>query len=100
MGKMKMAATSAKGKWLDLAFKILSAFVIPLLVWGITLEVGQAVQNEKIARLEEDVESASAIKEGVSKNTEALARVEEQISGTNKRLDEIRADLRRSLPPL
>ena len=95
-----MATAASKGKWLDLAFKILSILVIPLLLWGITLEVSQAVQNEKITRLEQDVKSAKAIRDGVNANANALGRVEEQLNGTNKRLDEIRDDIRRSLPPL
>ena len=88
-----------KSKWTDLAFKVLSVLVIPLLVWGVKLEVSQAVQNEKIARLEAEVASAKSIKDGVAANTNALGRVEEKIDATNRRLDDIRADLRRSLPP-
>jgi len=94
-------ATSAKTfSWIDLAFKILSILVVPLLLWGVTLEIRLAVQDEKIARLEQDVGAAQAIKDGVTANTASLGRVEEKINGTNKRLDEIRADIRRSLPPM
>lgn len=86
-------------KWTDLAFKILSVLVIPVLGWAISLQVSQAVQNEKIARLETEVQAAKAIKDGVVANTNTLGRMEEKLDGTNRRLDEIRADLRRSLPP-
>ena len=86
-------------KWTDLAFKVLSVLVIPLVLWGVKLEVGQAVQNEKIAHLEAEVAAAQAIKDGVTANTAALARVEEKLNGTNSRLEDIRNDLRRSLPP-
>lgn len=79
-------------KWADLAFKFLSVLVVPLLLWGIKLEVSNAVQNEKIIKLEAAVETTKA-------QSVAMARVEEKIDATNKRLDEIRGDLRRSLPP-
>jgi len=89
-----------KSKWTDLAFKILSVLVIPLLGWGVSLQVSQAVQNEKIERLETEVKAAKSIKDGVVANTNTLGRMEVKLDGTNKRLDEIRSDLRRSLPPV
>ena len=92
-------ASVASNKWLDWAFRILSVLVIPLLIWGITLEVGLAVQNEKITRLEQDVAAAITIRVAVAKNVAALGRVEEKIDATNKRLDEIRDDFHRGLPP-
>lgn len=79
-------------KWMDLAFKILSILVIPLLGWGIRLEVSNAVQNEKIAKLEAEVAAAKPM-------SVTLGRVEEKIDATNKRLDDIKSDLRRTLPP-
>ena len=79
-------------KWMDLAFKILSMLVIPLLGWGIRLEVSNAVQNEKIAKLEAEVAAAKPM-------SVTLGRVEEKIDATNKRLDYIKSDLRRTLPP-
>ena len=77
---------------MDLAFKILSMLVIPLLGWGIRLEVSNAVQNEKIAKLEAEVAAAKPM-------SVTLGRVEEKIDATNKRLDYIKSDLRRTLPP-
>lgn len=79
-------------KWADWVLKVLSALVIPLALWGVTLEVNSAVQDEKIAKLEAAVEDVKPM-------TASMARVEEKIDATNKRLDEIKADLRRSLPP-
>lgn len=89
----------APGKLAEWAFKILSVLVIPLLLWGIRLERVSAVQAERITRLQQDVVAASAISTGVVENSKALVRVEVKLDGTNKRLDEIRADIRRSLPP-
>lgn len=86
-------------KWTDLAFKILSVLVIPLLAWGIKLEVSRAVQAEQIQRLEREVQATKGISSGVTANATALGRVEEKLDATNKRLDDIKDDLRRSLPP-
>jgi len=94
-----MAPTPDTTKWFDLGFKALSVLVIPLVLWGVSLQVGQAVQDEKIARLEAEVAAAEAIKDGVTANTNALGRVEEKLDATNTRLDDIRTDIRRSLPP-
>ncbi len=83
---------------MDYGFKILSLLVIPLILWGVKLEVDMAVKAEKIVQLERDIAAASAVKGAVTTNTTTLARMEEKIDGTNKRLDEIRDDLRRPLP--
>jgi hypothetical protein len=82
----------------DLLFKVLSVLVIPLILWGVKLEVDMAVKSEKIEQLERDIAAASAVKVAVATNSTTLARMEEKIDGTNKRLDEIRDDLRRPLP--
>jgi len=86
--------------WLDLAWKILSILVIPLLLWGVKLEISQAVQDTKIAQMTTELAAAKAIEKGVSANTITLGRVEEKLDATNRRLDDIKADLRRSLPPM
>lgn len=79
-------------KWTELTFKVLSMFVVPLLLWGIKLEISNAVQSEKIDKLETEVAAAKPL-------SVTLGRVEEKIDATNKRLDDIKDDLRRSLPP-
>ncbi len=80
-------------------FKILAALAIPLTVWGIKLEVSNAVQNEKIADLEADVPEVKSLQRGLAAQDKAIGIVQEKINATNNRLDEIRGDLRRSLPP-
>ncbi len=90
---------AANSKWTDIAFKGLSILVVPLVGWGVALEVTNAVQDEKIERLESQVNAAAAIRDGVVSNTNALGRVEEKLDATNRRLDDIKSDLRRSLPP-
>lgn len=80
-------------------FKILAALAIPLTVWGIKLEVGKAVQDEKISNLEDDVKEAKNLHKGLADQDKAIGIVQEKIDATNRRLDEIKGDLRRSLPP-
>lgn len=92
-------STTDKSKWWDYFKTVMSMLVVPLLLWGIKLEVGNAVRDTKIASLEKEVAAAKAIKDGVNANTHTLGRVEEKIDATNKRLDDIKIDLRRSLPP-
>lgn len=82
------------GKIWDLIFKVLSVLVIPLILWGVSLEVDMAVKEEKITRLQEDVEKALAIRDEMVTNSKTLARLEEKISATNKGLDEIKGLLR------
>jgi uncharacterized coiled-coil protein SlyX len=81
-------------KWTDLAFKILSALVIPLLLWGVRLEVNQAVQNEKIDRLETQVVKAEMVKESVAENKQQLGRMEEKLNAANQNLSEIKGLVR------
>jgi|APSaa5957512622_1039677.scaffolds.fasta_scaffold05222_2 hypothetical protein len=85
--------------WVDIAFKFLAVLVIPLVIWGVKLEISQAVQDTKIEQMKTELTAAKAIGKGVGSNAITLGRVEEKIDATNRRLDDIKADLRRSLPP-
>jgi len=80
-------------------FKILAALAVPLTVWGIKLEVNNAVQDEKISSLEDDMKEAKNLQKGLAAQDKAMGIVQEKIDATNRRLDEIKGDLRRSLPP-
>jgi hypothetical protein len=82
------------GKILDWGFKILSALVIPLLIWGVSLEVRLAVQTNDIQRLQEDVKAALAIKDGLSANTNALGQLEVKVNAVNDTLKEVKTLLR------
>lgn len=78
------------GKILDWGFKILSALVIPLLIWGVSLEVRLAVQANDIQRLQKDVEAALAIKDGLNANTNALGQLEVRVNAVNETLREVK----------
>lgn len=86
-------------KWMDIAFKILAALVIPLLGWGVRLEVTRAVQAEKITQLEKEVAAVQDVRKGLVDANLTLAKLGEKVDAANQRLGEIKSDLRRSLPP-
>lgn len=71
------------GKIADWSFKILAALVIPVVLWGIKLEVTMAVQASTIERLEKKAETTET-----NKNT--LIRMDEKLIAVNKNLDEIK----------
>jgi len=73
------------------AFRILSALVIPLLLWGVKLEVRLAVQAEQIEVLQQDVKNAISIKDTVNANANLLGRMEEKLNATNDTLREVKA---------
>ncbi len=81
-------------KWTDLAFKVLSILVIPLILWGVKLEVNNAVQTEKISRMETELVAAKAISTGVSENKMQLGRMEEKLNAANENLKEIKGLVR------
>lgn len=88
-----------ENKWSEMLFKILAALVLPLLGWGVRLEVTAAVQAEKIASLEAEVTAAKSLKDSLNAQNVAMGRVEEKIDATNRRLEDIKNELRRGLPP-
>lgn len=81
-------------KYLDIFIKLMSALVIPLIIWGATLETTNAVQDTKIVQLEKEVAEAKGIKEGVTANTNALGRMEEKLNAANDNLKEIKSLVR------
>jgi len=82
------------GKFWDWAIKILTVLVIPLLLWGISLEVRLAVQNSEMERLQQDVKEAQGLREGLQQNSNALGRLEEKLTATNNNLTEIKGLIR------
>ena len=78
----------AKGK------DLLVIAVIPLVGWGVALEVGNAERDLHILRLQEDVasygEELKEVKGMVHDNSIKLARMEGKIDTANGRLDDIK----------
>ena len=73
----------------DYVVKGLSALVIPLTIWGASLQSQVAVQDEKIETLRKEVEKTQQIERGIQANSLALARLEEKLNATNKSLEKI-----------
>jgi len=82
----------------DWAFKILSAIVIPLFIWGITLQSKVSLQAKDIETLQTalktKVSEAKELKTAVDSNSKSLVRMEEKINGAVKVLDEISGDIK------
>lgn len=80
---------------------VLVVLVIPLMLWGVKLEVGNAQRDLQIEqlgkdldRLRSDVEEAQDIDKGVQANALKLAVLEGKIDTANGRLSEITTLLR------
>lgn len=81
---------------------LLTLAVIPLLGWGVKLEVGNAQrdmqiqqQQVEIARLEARVKDAEKINNGVHENSLKLVRLEGKLDTANGRLHDIQILLHR-----
>jgi len=82
--------TISRSKAFDLAFKALSALVIPACVWIVRLEVNNAIQNERIQELQEDVRKNSAISNAVQQNTTALVKLETKLDGLGRDISDVK----------
>jgi hypothetical protein len=104
----------------DWAFKILSILIIPVVLWGVRLEVRIAVMDAehtnsaskisdvktelqaRIVKLENDMEkklkaavdTSRAVETGMQENKVTLGRMEGKLDGINKDIDEIKGLLR------
>lgn len=78
------------GKIADIAFKILSVVVIPLGLWGVRLEVSNAIQNEQIAEIQEDLDTLEDMDVSVQNNALALVRLEVKIDNLNEKINEVK----------
>jgi hypothetical protein len=97
MGDDHVSAAKVWGYARDL----LSIGVIPLLIWGIKLEVGNAQRDlrieqlgKDIVRLEERIQKNSDIEDKVTALALKQATLEGKLDTANGRLDEIKALLR------
>lgn len=80
-------------KWAHWAKDVLVILVIPLMIWAVKLEVGNAQQDLKIVQLEQELGDVKEIDTRVQQNAVHLARLEGKIDTANGRLDEIRTML-------
>jgi len=73
---------------------VLCVLVIPLVLWGVKLEVNNAVTNETIEKLEEEVKKAEETRMIVEQNRVTLAQLKERIDSANETLRDIKDILR------
>jgi len=85
----------------DRAKDVLTILVIPLFLWGVKLEVGNAKrdllieqQKVEITRLEARIDDNADIDDKVQANALKLVQLEGKVDTANGRLDEIKALLR------
>ena len=87
-------ASDSSSKLAEWGWKILSALVIPLILWGVKLEVNNAVQDERISTLQEDLKETKGMQAAINANTNALGKLEVKIGGVNGLLKDIVGALR------
>jgi hypothetical protein len=90
---------TVKLNWVDVMFKIMSALVVPLVLWGVKLETSQATQDLKIVQLEESLKSVKEDAKAAQDQKIALAVLTEQMKVANKALEDIKAALNAKWPP-
>lgn len=88
------SAGSSTAKFIDIAMKVLSGLVIPLIVWGVKLEVKNAIQDERISELQEDLDKLADVTDAVQKNSLALVRLEGKLDNVDEKIDEVKKLLR------
>ena len=72
----------------------LSILVIPLIIWGIKLEVNNAVMVETIEQMESDIKKANETTSIVQQNRITLAQLKERVDNANETLKDIKDILR------
>ena len=113
---------TATTKFPEWGWKILSILVIPVIGWGVKLEVNRAVQNtnvaalqktveadalrvtaleqslvvqaERVKALQADLQEAKGMQTAIVTNTLALGKLEVKIDGVSANLGEIKTILR------
>ena len=83
---------STSSVW-GVAREVLTILVIPLLGWGVSIEVRAAVQGERLTQITRDIHQLSAVQKTVTGNSIKLARLEGKLDAANERLTEIKSML-------
>lgn len=94
MPSSSTVSKDSTAKFVDIAMKVLSTLVIPLIVWGVKLEVNNAIQDERIAELQEDLDKLANVTETVQKNSLAMVRLEGKLDNLDEKIDEVKKLLR------
>ena len=74
---------------------VLTILIVPLILWGVKLEVTIAVQAEQISELEEEIGEARGMSNTIQSNTVQLATLSAKLDSANDSLDQIKSALLR-----
>lgn len=77
-------------KMFELIFKILSALIIPILLWVNNMSVSQALMKDHIENNKEQLKECKREVIKVQLNSQSLEQVKKDIDHTTKNLEEIR----------
>jgi uncharacterized coiled-coil protein SlyX len=89
---------SGGGKFLDITLKVLSVLVVPLIIWGVKLEVKNAIQDERISELQEDLDKLAYVTDAVQANALAMVRLEGKLDNLDEKIDEVKKLLASTRP--
>ena len=81
-------------RFFDVSLKVLSILVLPVIIWAVKLEVKNAIQDERIGELQEDLAKLSDVTNVVQANSLALVRLEGKLDNVDEKIDEVKKLLR------
>ena len=76
--------------WVDIVFKILAGCVMPVMLWGGTIEIRAAIQAERVTEIQNDLKELSAVTNSVQENSLALVRLESKLDNLDEKIDEVK----------
>lgn len=85
-------ATDIKTIW-GFSKDVLTIAIIPLFLWGVKLEVDNALRDERISSLQSEVAEAKGIDHEVRENSDRLIKVETKLDLANALLAEIKDEV-------
>ena len=81
-------------RFIDMVIRHSSILVIPLILWGVKLEVNNAVRDQQIVQLEREMENLNQINEAVQEYAVELGKVDQRLESMDKTVSEIRQDIK------
>jgi len=87
-------SVSVSKNYIDLIPKALSVLVIPLLMWGIKLEVENAVRDEVIVQLKADISELEQGYEQINEYAVKFGQVDQRLESMESTMIEIRLDIK------
>jgi peptidoglycan hydrolase CwlO-like protein len=98
-GPSTSSSSSSKegtAKFLDVSLKVLSGLVIPLIVWGVKLEVKNAIQDERISEVQEELDKLADVTDAVQNQALAMVRLEGKLDNLDEKIDDVKKLLSRA----